>query len=326
MGKGDEHKQRAAMTKELRRVSIAVDKKVAAASRGYDVGELSEVARIFRNGEATNCFQVIAESGTFALQLFGPNSLDRVENMLLSQAQLAAEGVSCARPLLSNTGNYSSSVSKSVVAMFGWLEGTELADSHIPVPECVGRITGQLHTVSKSLIGPASIIPTIPQFLTKIHDAIGAGGGGFEEDLCTWMEMLCNAIPFCVRGTRGLVHGDLHHRNVIVSQDGTPYLIDFGNFEHHLLTKDIGTAAFYAITVDNRPDEHVLSRLLKAYCKVRPLSNSGIRQAVNFLRLKAVEFLAWQLLRYVRSETDVSTVIRARQSVLLVEQLTHKFP
>jgi homoserine kinase type II len=299
---------------------------VAKAARQFPVGEVGEIAQVYSKGIPTSCFRVVSGSGTFALHLFARGPQKRIESVLSMQARLANGGVPCPRPLPSRAGAYSALSPGGIAGVVEWVEGPLLAESCHSTPECIGRIAAQLHSVSGSVPGPEPTIPPIRIFLSKIRNSTRVCDKCGRESLCSWIEGVLETIPPPGIGHCGLIHNDIHHRNIVVPPAGTPHLIDFANCEHNLLVKDIGVALFYVLQVAEEGSSSEISRLLNSYLGIRRLAETAISDAVHCLRLKALEFTAWQLLRHARHEVRGSAVTSARDLAARIEKIVEGPP
>ena len=313
------------MTEQLRQVTKPLSERVAGAIDQYPIGQIDEVLQVCRSGVATGCYRLVTPTRSLALHIFPNHTLKRVETVLSLHACLARAGAPCVHPIATKQGGYASLASDSVAALFEWVEGPMLAESHEPTSNCIGRVTAQLHAASHQLTGPPTAIPTIPEFLSKIRVGMASDNRAFGEGLCEWIERALCGISTIGEGQCGLIHNDIHHRNIVVPIHGVPCLIDFGNCEHNLLTKDIGVALFYALQVSETPSQSAITGVLDSYCRTRPLCQADVDAAITFLRLKALEFAAWHLLRLMRGKEHKHTVVVAQKLALRIEELLKTF-
>jgi len=115
-------------------------------------------------------------------------------------------------------------------------------------------------------------------------------------------------------GQIGLLHGDLHHRNVIESPGQQLVAIDWINMRHGPLVDDLGTAILWVSRADRFSMESV-ERLFVAYGEIFPLDPERRDEALASGYRKSLEFYAWQLLESYRGQTTQSRLESARQSV-----------
>lgn len=103
----------------------------------------------------------------------------------------------------------------------------------------------------------------------------------------------------------GLIHGDLHRHNVLVNDDGEITLIDFEEMEYNWFAADIAELVYnecYHFDVPKKERNHFAERFLRSflrgYYRENRLAPEAFAPFHDFLRLRALFLLGWNVQWY----------------------------
>ncbi|KWX78255.1 hypothetical protein AMQ84_09910 [Paenibacillus riograndensis] len=227
-------------------------KKQAFAALGYD----PEQAKLL-GGYDSNVFEINRSGEEIVVKILENAITD--EEALLSEFEwleyLRSEGLSAVKPILLNTEQYIFPVSEKYCCVaYEKVEGTPLNPNDIMswnpnVFEQWGMAMGKMHVLAKSY----QPVHKRPQWFQ--HSLLKGEVLNNDPILAEKWQGFKDAfkqLPV-TRENFGLIHGDLHHSNVLLHQ-GNLTLLDFGDSEYHWFAYDIAISVYHiAYTVPAGP-------------------------------------------------------------------------
>ncbi|MFD6465639.1 phosphotransferase [Streptomyces goshikiensis] len=172
----------------------------------------------------------------------------------------------------------------TTIAVFGWVPGQAEPPFREPgIAEGMGTVTGQLHhhaantalppDFARPTWEPADILDRGYALTHPDHPLLGDDGAAVLRAVAERIHAH-GPVP---SSDYGLIHGDLHRENMLLTPEGTIAVIDFDDCGLGAYTLDIATvlSSIHRLCRDE-PDVYAdfTSRFLAAYEKVRPLPAS----------------------------------------------------
>ena len=310
---------------DLHRQGLAPNDFSSLAKR-FDLGGVLDLVPIVKNGQWTDCMALVTEAGRFCLKVYpykNPEQLKRIEKVLALQEQMAELGVPCQVPRKSANDKYIFGFRHGYVAIFPFIMGDDVLDVRTPVAPYLGLAAASIHRCTAGMIAPCSMIPSVDHFIDKAISSWDSQLPSPIRDMIDWIKNALAAITLLDTSRKGLIHSDLHARNVLVGYDDTIQIVDFANCEWAPFAKDIGIALFYVVEHEwNTLGISAISQFFSSYQKVRSLTESETHDAYQHMRLKALHFLSWQILRSSRGQVPVTEVEKAVKLARLIDDIT----
>ena len=299
-------------------ISIARLQEIAAS---FGLSPTARFVSIGTHQTGTRCYEIGTERGRFCLKLsFTAHAAARVEATLRIQRALAESGAPCASPI-ARGGKLHLRLPEGVAALWHWIDGVHLCQSSPETMTQIGRLAALLHSEFQPVVGTEwpPPMPTLSGLLNSILCEVRYHACREASTLLEVIDHLNSDFTGPPARAAGLIHGDLHHHNILATRGGDLVLIDFDNCEFAPFSKDIGTALYFV--VDQAPDESTTRafRILDAYDSVQPLSAPELHHTAYYMRRKGLVLLGWLLLRFLRGGVSRNQVLSAARCALATE-------
>ncbi|MEU8942677.1 phosphotransferase [Streptomyces goshikiensis] len=245
-----------------------------------------------------------------------------------------AHTVTAPRPLTTTDGTFITEtivegLGPSTVAIFEWVPGHAEPPFREPgIAEGMGAVTAQLHHHAQTTALPdnfarptwdaADILDRGYALTHPDHPLLGANGAAVLRAVA---ERIHAHGPLPERD-RGLIHGDLHRENMLLTPNGSIAVIDFDDCGLGAYTLDIATVLSSIHRLcrnDSEAYADFAHRFLTAYEKIRPLPESMDRFE-DFLLLRDAF-----IVNFVTSSTntEVATWGPRRVAGLIAQMQAH---
>lgn len=219
-------------------------------------------------GYNSNVFEILPDRGV--VKILGRTSVSEADTLgeIEWQEYLVSKKVRVARPLRLSDNELIHSISgEYYVVMYDKINGSHVNPQNPKVWNSAlfekwGEATGKMHTAAKCY-HPAQKRPQWNEhiMLQKLESS------GLDPILIQkWRHYgkEFERLP-STRHHFGLIHGDLHHGNLIVQEDELT-LIDFGDSEYHWFAYDIAVAVYHAAqTVDSSDREAFVKTFFQSF-------------------------------------------------------------
>ena len=139
--------------------------------------------------------------------------------------------------------------------------------------------------------------------IENAHFYVGKVSPSFEVELVStsvWLRSLSRNRNF------GLIHADLHGRNLLMDGGCNLTIIDFDDCCYGWFAYDIAVAFNWAYPSDHPDRDTALASILAAYAKVRPHDVCAPEEIIKFMRVRQVQdyILTLQRIRHPHYPND----------------------
>lgn len=291
----------------------------------FDLAPADAAVLLSQRHAGTFCYEIRAASSRYCLKLAATSHpVARLETTLRIQKALSDLGAPCAEPIPCGD-EFQVRLREGVATMSRWVDG-EAPDHPSPkTMERIGAVAATLHSrfqLPTQTIWPPAM-PTLDDLRSSVvrslDDNLRRNAAPGVMTLLAVLDAVNSRIGFDPEGQIGLIHGDLHHQNILMAPGHRCVLIDFDNCERGLLAKDIGGALYFAMDRSPFTSAKRMSSLLQGYGMVRQLSASEMAGTAQHLRRKGLEILAWTLLCFLRRRAPYHRVLSAARRALAAD-------
>jgi len=289
--------------------------RVESAAQRFGLGGIRSV-RAVNPGSDKAVLHLTTARGEFGAHVFESESdAVRAEAALRAQHLLAACGAPCATPRRSPSG-FLCPADGASVAVIPWVPGTRLSPVASAAAQPIARTLARIHLVSTEDAPdlPLAPFPDTRGLLDKIRRAARDNDNRRGRTDAERVERALLECPQPMPGEAGLLHGDLHSRNVIQDDSERFVAIDWFNVRHGPFVSDLGTSLLWL----SRAQEFSMSavdRFFEAYRELRTIDAELRTEALAAGYRKSLEFYAWRVLNSIRGKTHRRCVDSARRSV-----------
>ncbi len=202
------------------------------------------------------------------------------------------------------------------VCMFEKISGQILAKNElykdIKYAEKLGRYLGNIHQQS---LNYRPVLPWLKRYKYRNCNIIK---GGFDilpvimkkarmelENALSWYD----SLPI-EKDSYGLIHSDVHGKNIAVDRKGNISLIDFDDCAYNFLAYDLAVPLYYMQNISLSEDfkEDFTNKFISSYLSTYPLPKKWINILSGFIRLRNIELYIWKL-KMLGGHDDAGNII-----------------
>ncbi|MEN8169352.1 MAG: homoserine kinase [Pseudomonadota bacterium] len=256
--------------------------------QNYSLGELVDFEGISAGIENTNYF-VTTRDQRMVLTLFENHSAEELVYFLDLMAFLAEHKVPSAHPIADNNGNYLRELNGKPAALVMRLSGSGIDTTTTEQCAAIGQALAQLHCSGQEFTSHRDNDRGSHWWRTT-RDAVFEHLST-EDQLLLDEELAFQAAHHFDTLPRGVIHADLFRDNALFEGNSLTGLIDFYYACNDVLLYDVAvTLNDWCSREGGAVDEGKASAMLKAYCQVRPISETEEQAWPVMLRAAALRF------------------------------------
>lgn len=243
-----------------------IDSLLQKSVKSFKLGIIKKIDTL-PHGIGNKNFLIINENQEeFVIRILVAQTLKGLENEYAIQKQLGKVGVLTAQFLLGEEGKYYYATGGEIVTCSKKIAGGHPQSPNIELCKAVGEVLAKFHTSVTSL-------PLDNRGWLNKQEALEAmktlpEGSSSEEA----KQLIYDNIDiFDMDLPKGIIHGDLHLTNLVVTDKNEIAIFDFEEAENNLLILDIAKTVSTTCDVNNVIQEHFRESFLAGYESIRSL-------------------------------------------------------
>lgn len=262
----------------------------------YSVGRLIS-ADIMSVGSANKTYKIKTDLGEYILRVY---SGEREENDILFEHEilqtLARSDFFSPKPVMSKE-NKTLLKKDHYFAVFEYIPGhsintMEISADHVhSVGETLGWFHVLLQNYNPHYVKPSEDLIGTINLLKKNEDALKASSYPEINNIILELNKVLSQMSFSKDLPQGIVHSDLHERNILFQGGDVSGVLDFDNSYHGILLIDVATQIAWWSFRERKFQPILCEGFLRGYQSQRPLTQpekDNLWQALNFSIIKLI--------------------------------------